>query len=101
MSPPRVTTPPAEPETPSGGSTRAIRMEFITRLYFLRQYLPEKIGAAFRAQRIEVENHIVRLEKLLAQLPSDQIYNRLSVDMRLRQLKSVLEWLDDYCLQIQ
>ena len=87
-------------ETPSGGSTRAIRMEFITRLYFLRQYLPEKIGAAFRAQRIEVENHIVRLEKLLAQLPPDQMYNRLSLDMRLRQLKSVLEWLDDYCVQI-
>lgn len=88
-------------ETPSGGSTRAIRMEFITRLYFLRQYLPEKISAALRAQRAEAENHILRLEKLLEQLPVDQMYNRLSVDMRLRQLKSVVEWLDDYCEQIQ
>ncbi|MBK7449201.1 MAG: hypothetical protein IPJ47_07140 [Anaerolineales bacterium] len=29
--------------TPSGGSTRAIRMEFITRLYFLKMYFPKKI----------------------------------------------------------
>lgn len=27
---------------PSGGSTRAIRMEFITRLYFLKMYFPKK-----------------------------------------------------------
>jgi DNA-binding PadR family transcriptional regulator len=28
-------------ETPTGGSTRAIRMEFLTRLYFLNAYFPE------------------------------------------------------------
>src|SRR5690242_16450429 len=38
-------------EAPSGGSTRAIRMEFITRLYFLHMYFPEKISQAFGQQR--------------------------------------------------
>ena len=82
----------------SGGSARAIRMEFVTRLYFLRLYMPEKIGPAFERQRAEAKTHIQRLEKLYAELPEDQVYNRMSLDLRVKQLNSVLEWLDA-CLQ--
>jgi DNA-binding PadR family transcriptional regulator len=82
-------------DTPSGGSTRAIRMEFVTRLYFLHMYMPEKLMQAFERQRAETEKHIQRLEKTRAELPGEQIYNRMSLDMRLEQLKTVLEWLDD------
>jgi len=80
---------------PSGGSTRAIRMEFITRLYFLKMYFPKKITKAFEQQRTEADAHIQRLEATLAELPADQIYNRISLEMRLKQLKFVLEWLDE------
>jgi DNA-binding PadR family transcriptional regulator len=79
---------------PSGGSTRAIRMEFITRLYFLKMYFPKKITRAFEQQRAEADTHIQRLESTLAELPIEQIYNRMSLEMRLKQLKFVLEWLD-------
>jgi DNA-binding PadR family transcriptional regulator len=82
-------------DAPSGGSTRAIRMEFVTRLYFLNLYFPEKLSHAFDQQRAEVDAHIQRLEKMCAELPSEQIYNRMSLEMRLKQLKFVLEWLDD------
>jgi len=82
-------------DTPSGGSTRAIRLEFITRLFFLNQYHPEKIAYAFDQQRSEVEAHIQRLEDVHKHLPDDQIYNRMSLDMRLKQLNAVLEWLDE------
>ena len=82
-------------DTPSGGSTRAIRLEFITRLYFLNQYFPEKIAHAFDQQRSEAESHIQRLEDTREHLPDDQIYNRMSLDMRLKQLRAVLEWLDE------
>jgi DNA-binding PadR family transcriptional regulator len=82
-------------DTPSGGSTRAIRMEFVTRLYFLRLYLPEKLMQAFERQRAEAERHIQRLEKTRAELPDEQIYNRMSLDLRLEQLKAVLEWLEN------
>jgi DNA-binding PadR family transcriptional regulator len=82
-------------DTPNGGSTRAIRMEFITRLYFLNIYFPKKLVLAFDQQRAEVETHIQRLEKICAELPSEQIYNRMSLEMRLKQLKFVLEWLDE------
>jgi DNA-binding PadR family transcriptional regulator len=80
---------------PSGGSTRAIRMEFITRLYFLNMYFPKKLTLAFDLQRTEAKTHIQRLEKMLTELPVDQIYNRMSLEMRLKQLRFVLEWLDE------
>jgi DNA-binding PadR family transcriptional regulator len=82
-------------DTPSGGSTRAIRMEFLTRLYFMDLHFPEKIAHAFDQQRGEAEGHIQRLEKTLSGLSNDQVYNRMSLDMRLKQLRLVLEWLDE------
>jgi DNA-binding PadR family transcriptional regulator len=82
-------------DAPSGGSTRAIRMEFVTRLYFLRLYMPEKLTEAFERQTAEAKSNIERLEKTRTELPDDQIYNRMSLEMRLKQLKTVLEWLDE------
>jgi DNA-binding PadR family transcriptional regulator len=82
-------------DTPSGGSTRAIRMEFITRLYFMNMYFPEKIKPSFDQQRAETERNIQRLEKTLTDLPNEQLYNRMSLEMRLKQLHLVLEWLDE------
>jgi DNA-binding PadR family transcriptional regulator len=80
---------------PSGGSTRAIRMEFVTRLYFLRQYMPEELAEAFERQRAEAKRHIERLVKTRTELPGEQIYNRISLDLRLKQLNTVLVWLDE------
>jgi DNA-binding PadR family transcriptional regulator len=82
-------------DTPSGGSTRAIRMEFLTRVYFMEMYFPEKIAYAFDQQRTEAEANIHRLEKTLSSLDHEQLYNRLSLEMRLKQLRLVLEWLDE------
>lgn len=82
-------------DTPSGGSTRAIRLEFVTRLYFLDQYFPEKIAQAFDQQRSEAKTHIRRLEETREHLPDDQVYNRMSLDMRLEHLRAVLDWLDE------
>ncbi len=83
-------------ETPSGGSTRAIRMEFVTRLYFIQMYFPEKTAAAFNAQKEEARKHIQRLQATLSALPDDQIHNRMSLELRLGQLETTLGWLDDW-----
>lgn len=82
-------------EAPSGGSTRAIRMEFVTRLYFFKMYFPDKLAQAFAQQRTETEKHIQRLDRTRTELPQEQIYNRMSLDMRLKQLKLTMEWLDE------
>lgn len=79
----------------SGGSTRAIRLEFITRLYFLQWYLPEKIPHAFERQRKEALDHIQRLEKIAVDLSGEQVYNQMSLMLRLKQLHLILDWLDD------
>lgn len=83
-------------DSTSGGSTRVIRMEFITRLYFLNLYFPEKLLAAFNRQRHEAITHIQRLESARANLTVDQIYNLMSIDLRLKQLHGVLEWMDEF-----
>lgn len=88
-------------DTPSGGSTRAIRMEFLTRLYFIKMYFPENVPHAFEQQRAEAEAHIQRLEKILADLPDGQFYNRMSLQLRLKQLRLVLEWLDECQKKVQ
>jgi DNA-binding PadR family transcriptional regulator len=82
-------------DTPCGGSVRTIRMEFVTRLYFLRMYMPDKLAQAFDQQRDEAISQLRRLEKTCAELPHEQIYNRMSLEMRLKQLIAVLEWLDE------
>lgn len=80
----------------SGGSTRAIRLECITRLYFLQLYMPEKIHLAFERQRKEALVHIERLEKISTGLPEEQVFNRMSLMLRLKQLYLIIEWLDTY-----
>lgn len=83
-------------EAPSGGSSRSIRMEFITRLFFLQLYFPDRIPAAFNRQKEEAEGHLLRLEMTRAGLPEGKILNRMSLDLRLRQLHAVLDWLAEY-----
>lgn len=82
-------------KNPSGGSIRAIRMEFLTRLYFTRKHEPEHTERVVAAQQTETRKHIVRLENIREQLPVEQVFNRMSLEMRLRQLNLVLAWLED------
>jgi DNA-binding PadR family transcriptional regulator len=82
-------------DSPSRGSNRAIRLEFVTRLYFLHLYMPEKIAEAFDRQSTEAEIRLHQLRNTLAGLPEEQIYNRMSVDLRIEQLQAILEWLDE------
>lgn len=83
-------------ETPSGSSTRAIRMEFVTRLYFFSLYFPEKIPQAFENQHREAQRHLARLQAIYDDLPPEkQVFNRMSLKMRIEQLKTLMDWLED------
>jgi DNA-binding PadR family transcriptional regulator len=84
-------------DTPTGSSVRAIRLEFITRLYFARKIDPERIAPMLAAQTGEVKRALARLEANLASLPEEQVFNRLSLQLRIRQLSSILDWLDECC----
>jgi len=76
-------------------NSRAIRLEFLTRLYFARIYRPEKAKRIYQAQCEALTAAIERLERMIANLPPEQQFNRFSLDLRLRQMKLIQEWMSD------
>jgi len=79
---------------PTGSSVRAIRVEFITRLYFAPLLGGEKPAQLIQAQIDETRAGLRRLETVRDQVPQEQTFNRLGLDLRLRQLQAVLDWLE-------
>jgi DNA-binding PadR family transcriptional regulator len=76
-----------------GRTARSIRLEFLTRLYFTQLHRPENIAHIYKAQLDEIESTITRLESLLEHLPADQLFNRLSLDLRLKQMQLIQNWM--------
>jgi DNA-binding PadR family transcriptional regulator len=81
--------------TPTQCSVHAIRVEFITRLYFIQQYQPHQMQEAIRVQIEEVKKGLHRLKDTQASLPEDQVFNHLALEMRLRLLSSIISWLEE------
>ena len=82
-------------ETPTSCSVHAIRVEFITRLFFIHQFYPNRTQETIRLQLDEVHSGIERLQELRQDLPSDQQFNRLALDLRINLLSSIISWLND------
>ena len=87
--------------SPTPGSIRAIRVSFLTRLFFALQE-----GEMFAIHIIEDQKKttrasLERLENTLGLIPSSQVISQLSLQLRLRQLQSCLEWLDECLITIQ
>jgi DNA-binding PadR family transcriptional regulator len=76
-------------------NARAIRLEFLTRLYFARSYKPEKVRQIYKSQVAEVTAGLQRLERLLDHLPPEQAFNRLSVELRVRQMRLIRDWMSE------
>jgi DNA-binding PadR family transcriptional regulator len=76
-----------------GRTARSIRLQFLTRLYFTQLYRPENITQIYEAQFTEIESTIMRLESLLDHLLPDQLINRLSLELRLQQMKLIQNWM--------
>lgn len=82
-------------ETGIATNSRSIRLEFLTRLYFAQLHRPEETGVIYEKQSAEIEATINRLEILLENLPPEQIYNRLSLDLRLQQMRLIQNWMEE------
>jgi PadR family transcriptional regulator AphA len=79
--------------SPAPCSVRTIRVEFTTRLYFEQALNPDRVPALIEAQTAEVRAGLTRLQHIQAELPPEQTFNRLGLDLRIRQLTSLLDWL--------
>ena len=73
-------------QAPPGSSVRAIRVEFLTRLYFTRLFKPAQVETLLRRQMVEVEAGLVRLQASRAAIPQEEAFNRLGLELRLNQL---------------
>ena len=79
--------------TTAGCSVRAIRVEFTTRLYFASLLDPTLARQLIERQTEETQDGLERLRHALAELPPDQIFNRLGLELRIRQITSIIDWL--------
>ncbi len=80
-------------KTPAEPSARAIRVEFLTRLYFISTTHSQAARNLIEAQIEATQAGLARLTEKLVELPPEQTFNRLGLELRLRQLTSILEWL--------
>jgi len=80
-------------EKPAGSSVHAIRVEFTTRLYFAEKLFTDMILKMLEAQSGEVDRALASLELDRAAIPPEQTFNRLSLDLHIRQLGSIHDWL--------
>lgn len=80
-------------QTPSGSSVRAIRVELITRLYFAKKYHPRLVKTILEAQSEDVKAALRRLENHRKKLAPEETFNLLSLDLRIREMRSVRDWL--------
>lgn len=74
-------------------SARVIRIEFITRLYFAYARDPDMALQLVEGQIADTRTRMQQLEELQSSQPTDQIFSRLGLDLRIRQLNSILGWL--------
>lgn len=88
-------------ETGIATNSRSIRLEFLTRLYFTQLHRPENISQIYNAQSAEIASAIERLERLIEHLPPEQLFNRLSLDLRLRQMRLIQSWMGEIQARFQ
>jgi PadR family transcriptional regulator AphA len=80
---------------PTPGSAHALRVEFLTRMYFAgltSESLPLRL---VQEQVATSRRDIQRLQKRYDEIPPDQVYNRLGVELRIRQMRAILAWIED------
>jgi len=80
-------------ELGAGTNARSIRLEFLTRLYFARLHRPDLVAKIYGSQFGEIAATVARLENLLQGLSREQVFNRLSLDLRLRQMRLIQSWM--------
>jgi PadR family transcriptional regulator, regulatory protein AphA len=76
-------------------SAHAIRVEFLTRLYFASAISPANARAVIDRQIASTQEGLTHLQTMLSELPPGQTFNQLGLEFRVRQLTSVIGWLTD------
>ncbi len=84
---------------PTRPSVHALRVEFITRLYFTRLYFPEQLDEMISNQVEVVKTNLAQLSQQLDDLTEQSTVNTLALELRIDLLTSALRWLG-HCQQV-
>ena len=74
------------------GSARALRIEFLTRHYFMTRLHPDKVQQMIEEQIARMEMDMEKLQSMLAKLDPADFYNYNAVQMKNDQLSTMLNW---------
>ena len=80
---------------PSPCTPRHIRMEFVTKLYFLTHFNPNHLTTAIQSQRLAIQSRLYGLNQTLLTIAADDHFRHLSLSMRINQLNALMTWLND------
>lgn len=86
---------------PTGCSVRAIRVEFITRLYFARLRGGDEAERMIQNQVDIIRRGLERLHSAQQMLTPEQTFNRLGLEFRLQQLRAALDWMQNCAETLQ
>jgi PadR family transcriptional regulator, regulatory protein AphA len=81
--------------TPVGPSVRAIRMAFITKLYFAHHLGAPSLEDLIKRQRSAIETQLEQLDTRFNAIPRTQVINRLGLQLRIKQLQSLEAWFEE------
>lgn len=79
---------------PCSTSLRAVRLEFLARLYFSQQRGLGQARALIAQQRMALQDTTTQFKHALADLPPDNVFARLALELRHAQATAILVWLD-------
>ena len=86
---------------PTGCSVRAIRVEFITRLYFASLRSRDEALHLIEAQAAVLRQGLERLQSADLKQTPEQTFNRLGLEFRIQQLRAALDWMQSCAEMIQ
>lgn len=82
-------------------SVRAIRTEFLTRLYFLHANNPAEAIRAVETQIAALEEFIEVLKGRKSAVDKNQLFNHMASSLRIHQLESMVELLREFKIQMK
>lgn len=80
--------------TPTQPSSRAIRMEFLTRIFFASQIGDDDISRIIKEQSRATQNDLQRMQERYDAMTHEEVFSRLGLELRMRQIISILDWLE-------
>lgn len=76
----------------SPSSARALRIEFLTRYYYMERLYPDKLPGMVGEQITQIEHDLANLRTILGKTYPSDFYNYSALSLKIDQLETFLIW---------